>query len=88
MILNFHIQKIKAFAIKFATYNEIISEEIMNTSISQTAEKGFYQQLTMESELNNDISFMDTSKGTLTIFMNYINKLIEVSDNFKNFSIK
>ena len=87
-LLNFHIQKIKAFAIKFASYNEIISEEIMNTSISQTAEKGFYQQLTMESELNNDISFMDTSKRTLTIFMNYINKLIEVSDNFENFSKK
>ena len=87
-LLNFHIQKIKAFAFKFASYYEIISEEIMNTSISQTAEKGFYQQLTMESELNNDISFMDTSKGTLTIFMNYINKLIEVSDNFENFTKK
>ena len=85
---NFHIHKIKAFAFKFASCYEIISEEIMNTSISQTAEQGFCQTMTMDNEICNDILFMNTSKGALTIFMNYINNLIELSDKFENFTKK
>ena len=34
------------------------------------------------------MSFINTSKGTLTTFMNYIDKLIEVSPIFKNYTKK
>ena len=82
-LLDFHLHKIKAFAFKFASCYEFISEEIINNSISQTAENGY-----CESELSNDMSFINTSKGTLTTFMNYIDKLIEVSPIFKNYTKK
>ena len=82
-LLDFHLHKIKAFAFKFASCYEFISEEIINNSISQTAENGY-----CESELSNDMSFINTSKGTLTTFMNYIDKLIEVSPIFKDYTKK
>ena len=87
-LLHIHIHTIKDFAFKFSSYYELISEEIMNNSINQSTDGRISNAMTMGKELNNNILFINTSRGVLTTFMNYIGKLIQISSILSNFQSK
>ena len=79
-INQYHLQNIKDFAHKFSTYNKIISEEIINHSINQSAENQFFNLSTTKNEINKNILLIESSKEILNTFMNYIDKKIETSE--------
>ena len=87
-LLHIHIHTIKDFAFKFSSYYELISEEIMNNSINLSTDGRISNAMTMGKELNNNILFINTSRGVLTTFMNYIGKIIQISSILSNFQSK
>ena len=84
---QYHLHRIKNFIFKLCSYNKKISDEIMYYSIYERTENK-NSHISSNAQLNNNIAFIIFSKELVRNFMNYIDKIIQISQILKPFKLK